>query len=123
MPNEAPPGWSRRTPGIDLVLARQRGNRMARNQIAHLPKHGMLSSRWPGRSALAGVRRVTALQLWVWHRPVRCRQTTPGQRSFGSPCDSLWDATVIVSNNLDVAGPDSCFFMRCRKNHARRFRL
>ena len=52
---------------VDLVRARQHGNRMARNQIAHLPKHGMLTSRWPGRSTLAGARRATALQVGCVH--------------------------------------------------------
>jgi hypothetical protein len=58
----------RREPAcVDRVRSRQHRNHMARNQIAHLPKHGMLPSRWPGRSALAGARRVTAPQLLCFH--------------------------------------------------------
>ena len=50
----------RKSPSVDLELPAELGNHVRRNLVANLPEHGMLTLRWPGRSALAGARRLAA---------------------------------------------------------------
>jgi len=95
----------RKTSGVDPVLALHHGNHLARYQVAHLAKHGMLTPRWPGRSALAGARRLAAPWCFGFHRPVDYRSTASRPALFLTPpVGSLWDASELKTKSPGAGG-------------------